>query len=296
MSDFVKNPLSEIINVTGIYTLHYFEYSKTYNFEGETHPFWELVYVDRGNVSVIADKQIYRLNQGEIIFHKPNEFHAIKAMGDYANTVVISFETKSPAMVFFENKVLKLNKSQREIIFKIISEGKNTFSEPLNIVELTEMTKREIIDFGSLQLIKLYMEELFIQLIRSNSVLKAREKNPQWRKQDGGGDVFGIIVDYLERNTDKNVTIDDVCNQFFFSKTYIKTLFKQKTGKGMINYFNDLKIKKAKQLISLGEFTFTEIAEILSYGSVHYFSRSFKEYTGMTPTEYSKSVKSTGIL
>ena len=296
MDKFVMNPLNEIIDVTGIYTLHYFEYSKTYCFQGETHDFWEMVYIDRGSVSVRADKQVIRLNQGEAVFHKPNEFHAIEALGDYSNAVVISFECKSPAMAFFENKALKFNKQQRELVFRLVTEGQNAFAEPLNIVDLKEMTKKESLDFGAMQLIKLYLEELLIMLARSNNALSDREKSPAGSRAGGLDDVFNVIVDYLEQNIDKNVTLDSVCDHFYFSKTYIKTLFKNKTGKGLIGYFNEMKLKKAKQLISLGSFTFTEISEMLSYSSVHYFSRCFKTYTGMTPTEYYLSVKSTGIL
>ena len=296
MAEFVMNELNEIIRVTGVYTIHYFEYSKTYSFQGETHDFWEMVYIDRGSVKVRADKQIIRLNQGEAIFHKPNEFHTIESLGDYSNTVVVSFECKSPAMAFFENKALKFSKQQRELVFKLVTEGENDFAEPLNIVNLKEMTKKETLEFGAMQLIKVYLEELLIMLVRSNNALSAREKSPIGSRLGDVGEIFDMITEYLEQNIDKNVTLDSVCNHFFFSKTYIKTLFKNKTGKGLIAYFNDMKLKKAKQLISLGSFSFTEISEMLSYSSVHYFSRCFKTFTGMTPTEYSVSVKQTGIL
>ena len=296
MSGFVMTPLKDIISVTGLYTLHYFEYSKTYSFEGEAHGFWEMVYVDRGSVRVRADNHIIKLNQGEAIFHKPDEFHAIESMGDYSNTVVISFECDSAAMSFFENKALKLNKQQREIIFKMVTEGKEIFSEPLNIVDQKEMKPKSELSFGAMQMLKIYLEELLIMMTRTNNALSEREKSPTSSRGGNRDDTFGIIVDYLEQNIDKNVTLDSVCNHFFFSKTYIKILFKNITGKGLIAYFNEMKLKKAKQLISLDSFTFTEIAAMLSYSSIHYFSRCFKTYTGMTPTEYSQSVKSTGIL
>ncbi len=292
--DFVKNELKEIIRVSAVYTIHYFEYSKLYTFEGERHPFWELIYADKGQVNITAGDKIIKLSQGEMLFHRPNEFHTVSATGEYANTVVISFECQSPAMSFFEKKKLKLDKVHKDIVFKIINEGRHTFNEPLNIVDLTCMTQSPTAEFGALQMIKLYLEELLVLLVRDNNVLSSYEKSKKWRKHES--DVFGTIIDYLEKNIEKNITLDDVCNKFFFSKTYIKNLFKDKTGKGMIHYFNELKVNKAKQIISLNEFTFTEVSEMLSYGSVHYFSRVFKEYTGMTPSEYSRSIKSTGIL
>ena len=57
-----------------------------------------------------------------------------------------------------------------------------------------------------------------------------------------------------------------------------------------------LKIDKAKQLISEDIYTVTEISEILGYSTIHYFSRHFKRITGMSPSQYAKSVKTKALL
>ena len=58
-----------------------------------------------------------------------------------------------------------------------------------------------------------------------------------------------------------------------------------------MEYFGNLKIQKAKEMIREGSHNFTEIAALLGYNSIHYFSRHFKKVTGMTPSEYASSVK-----
>ena len=60
---------------------------------------------------------------------------------------------------------------------------------------------------------------------------------------------------------------------------------------GVIEYFSKMKIDSAKHLIRIGNLNFSQIAERLGYNSIHYFSRQFKQLTGMTPTEYASSVK-----
>jgi len=60
----------------------------------------------------------------------------------------------------------------------------------------------------------------------------------------------------------------------------------------IMEYFKQLKIKEAKVLIRENNHNFTEISEILGYNSIHYFSRIFKNETGMTLSEYDNSVKS----
>lgn len=57
-----------------------------------------------------------------------------------------------------------------------------------------------------------------------------------------------------------------------------------------MEFFNRLKIEKAKELIRTRQFTFSQIADQLGYSSIHYFSRQFKKITGMSPTEYTESV------
>ena len=61
---------------------------------------------------------------------------------------------------------------------------------------------------------------------------------------------------------------------------------------GIIQHFSYLRIEKAKQLIREENYNFSEIAEKLSFSSIHYFSNVFKKITDMTPSEYITSVKS----
>lgn len=104
---YVKTTLQHSIDIDAIITLHYFEYMKNFEFKGESHNFWEFLYVDKGTVAVRADDTWTTLYTGDIIFHQPNEFHAIKSIGkDSPNLVVMSFTSSSQAMSFFVNKKL----------------------------------------------------------------------------------------------------------------------------------------------------------------------------------------------
>jgi YesN/AraC family two-component response regulator len=71
----------------------------------------------------------------------------------------------------------------------------------------------------------------------------------------------------------------------------LQKLFREKTGGGVIEYFNRMKIETAKQMIREGKYNFTQLSEYLGYSSVCYFSRMFKKATGMSPSEYSSSIK-----
>ena len=97
--DYVKTLLKNELTIKRIVTLHYFEYTRDYIFDGESHDFWEFLVVDKGEVEVMAGSNGYRLKQGEIIFHKPKEFHNVWANGKVApNLIVIAFECNSEAI------------------------------------------------------------------------------------------------------------------------------------------------------------------------------------------------------
>lgn len=107
---YVKTTLQHSIDIDAIITLHYFEYMKNFEFKGESHNFWEFLYVDKGTVAVRADDTWTTLYTGDIIFHQPNEFHAIKSIGkDSPNLVAMSFTSSSQAMSFFVNKSFTLS-------------------------------------------------------------------------------------------------------------------------------------------------------------------------------------------
>ena len=121
--------LSRDFEISKLFSVHYFEYMSDFFFPGEAHDFWELLCVDRGEVEVTADSHHYTLKRGEIIFHKPNEFHGLKANGTVApNLVVISFRCLSPAMSFFEEKILTIGEIEKNLLASIIIEAKNAFS------------------------------------------------------------------------------------------------------------------------------------------------------------------------
>ncbi|WP_294147690.1 AraC family transcriptional regulator [uncultured Clostridium sp.] len=292
--------LKEELRIGKIVSLHYFEYMSDFTFPGESHNFWEFMYVDKGELQVTADREKFVLHQGQIIFHRPNEFHALAANNVIApNLVVISFEAGEPCMAFFEHKILTVGESERNLLSQIIAEARDTFDGPMDDPYMEVLSRRENIPFGAEQMIKIHLEQFLIQLFRTFSgAFSYNEEKPlpalynpgRTPALSDGNELFASIIDYLDRHIGRQLTVEKICRDNLIGASQLKKLFRTYQKSGVMECFNQMKISAAKQMIRNQQMNFTQIADALGYTSVHYFSRQFKKITDMTPTEYRASI------
>lgn len=288
--------LKEDIVIEELLTVHYFEYSSDYFFPGEAHNFWEFLYVDKGEVEATADTSTYVLKKGDIIFHKPMEFHNLWANGVVApNLVVVAFRCSSPAMAYFDGKILRAGDRERDLMALMVKEARAAYCSALDDPNLRFMRRREQIPFGSEQILKVSLESMLLMMVRdgiSGSINPRLSLRPSSSiKEKTEHDIYRKIIGYLEENIQNRLTLDDVSQDNIIGRSYLQKIFREKSGGGVMDYFGKLKIEAAKQAIRQNTNNFTEISRQLSYTSIHYFSRHFKKVTGMTPSEYSSSVK-----
>lgn len=287
---YVKTKPQKLFNVSGIYSVHYFRYGRNFAYEGESHDFWELVYIDGGTAQVTADEKVKEIKRGSVIFHKPKEYHNIKPKYDYANSIIVSFECKSEAMKTFENKVLSLSVEEQLLLTTIVSEGAVSFEGKMDDMYMNKLVLRKDAPSGSMQIIQNSLETLLVYLHRKlNTSATVLRKNKE-------GELVQSIKKLLASKIYDNVSLSYVSSSLFFSKTHVKETFKKETGKTVMAYYNELKIEEAKKLIGTNLYSLTQIALKLGFRSVQYFSQKFKSLSGQTPSEYAKSVKITNLL
>ena len=276
------------IEVEELYSVHYFEYSSSYSFLGEEHDFWELVYVDSGSINVTADAESSTLSRGQLIFHAPGEFHALAANGlEAPNLVVIGFGCSSRAMDFFRGYMGFLGAAERENLARVVEEAREAFTTPLDDPTTKSLSRSDSAPVGSEQLIKASLEELLLRLMRRGESMPGRETG----RLRGGNAAAEAIRDYLEQRLDQPLTVEQICRDNMIGRSQLQKLFHDETGGGVMEYFSALKIRAARRLIREDRLNMTQIALRLGFQSVHYFSRRFKQFTGMSPSEYAESVK-----
>ena len=148
--------------------------------------------------------------------------------------------------------------------------------------------------FASEQLIKNYLEILLISFIRKGEKVRAYNSLAHINEDNKDAELTARVIKFVKENVSKNLTVEEICSNFAISRAALMKTFKEVTGLGVKEYFNKQKIEQAKKLIREENLNFTEVADQLAYSGLHYFSRCFKKETGMSPSEYSRSMRARG--
>lgn len=299
--EYIKIHFNQVIEISKIISLHYFKYVKDFWGEGEAHDFWELVYVDSGELEIIAGQEHYILCQGQCFLHGPLEYHNVISRGSFASAFITSFECLSKDIQLLEHRILNLDEVQQHIIASIFSEGQKAYQGPFDVMGLRMLTRSKNAAFGAEQVIKASLEHLVISLIRSqvepvgaegSQIPPLRNNVPnQTRAQ-----IIDTILSTLTENLYQELSLDSICQRAAFSRSYLERIFFEEMNCGIKQYFMQMKIERAKELISEQLYTVTEVSSMLGFNSIHYFSRSFKKITGMTPTQYQHSILTRKLL
>jgi YesN/AraC family two-component response regulator len=131
------------------------------------------------------------------------------------------------------------------------------------------------------------IELLDTKSILSNTTLadSTETDNVSPRKLLDPKDVIREIKEYIEENYCSQIKIKTFSDKYFFSKEYLSKLFKKSYGMGIYEYVLKLKMKKAKELLEKNELQIQEISDYLGYSNNNYFSKAFRNYYGISPSE-----------
>ncbi len=287
---YEKTVMNKVLEITDIVSVHYFEYAKDFIYSGEFHDFWELVYADKEELLITAGAHEILLPTGHLYLHRPMEFHNLRCIGGKAaNSVIISFSSPCKQLFSIAGKTILCPTNCRKLLAMIIAEAKQAFSSPLSKLHIQQLIRNDDQPFGAEQLIQIHLEEFLIRLIRSCG--NTQSMQDPVLIDDIINRRLADICQYLEQNIENKLTFSDVCQYSSMSESSLKKLFRDGIGSGAMEYYNQRKIERAKQYIREKEINFTEIADRLGYNSVQYFSLCFKKTTGMTPSQYARSIE-----
>lgn len=110
-------------------------------------------------------------------------------------------------------------------------------------------------------------------------------------RQELKKNIYSEIVAYITLNYTKNISVCDISRHCYCSESYINHTFKKLTNKSVSQYINELRIKKAKELLNNTDLSIKEISEKVGFSESNYFSNVFKSCCYMSPKAYRQQNK-----
>ena len=270
---YKKFTIPENHSISAFYSFFEAIYDTNYRTDGEIHNFWEIVCVIDGRLGVTADKDVYILEDGQAIIHKPMEFHNVWSENSCPKIIILTFEGTLPKL---NKRIFKMSEHTKNAIRSLSSDALKIFDFDDDIgIFITGIKK------GQEVLAEKFLKkcELFIL-----SLLSEVDESPT-QIAEGSAKSYMNIASFLSENIDKNLCIYDISKALNMSESNIKKIFKKYSGLGIINYFNTIKIKKAQSLLK-GGMSVREAAEKVGFSDQNYFSTVFKRITGVSPKNY----------
>ena len=268
---FNYSNISSSLDISEIYTKFYQEKGTNYNFSGEKHSYWELTYVDKGELLTTIDGVSYHLKQGDLIFYAPMQFHTQSTFEKISSSyLTINFKMNFNHADLLCNKIFSLQRDSYFIVTRLIEElsNDNLYSDDLSLC---------------------YLKELIIQMLRLDNS-HFHSKPTTHMQQTYENELLNDILLYIDDNIYEKISVSTLCDHFCISTSMLHSLFRKNMNNTAKNYINELKLSKSKELIRNSTHTLSEISEMLGFSSIHYFSKKFKSYFNISPTEYSKSI------
>ena len=275
---YVSASLPSQITVDGIYTVLKVDFSQMGVGIGEAHAFPEISYVSRGVHRGMSNGRETFSEKGHLSIIPPGTFHKSPGPSD-SELLIISFESSSPILSDIYGIPIHLTEGQQREYCEIAEIGLRLFRRRGNNSNISGMVIVDGADKYELEIFKKRLELFLLDLHRCYA--KPRSESTSRRDAE-----FKAVRAFLYEHISENLSAEEIAEKNSICLSKLKQIFKERGG--VKSFFITLKIERSKELISEGKMNFTEISDSLGFSSLHYFSKTFKKLTGITPSEYEK--------
>ena len=236
-------------------------FGENYDFQGEIHDFYEMVYVLSGTVGITAGDKVYSLDAGQCLMHPPNEFHRIRSeKGSEPHVLNLSFH--ATAMPTYDGRIFTPNLKQQEEFLQISA----TVRDGLRHSDAVKLNEQ-----------RLCLEGWLLHAIQSATDHGIVESSAAVR--------YAEIVNVLQEHLHEPLSATEVARLCNMSLSNLKKIFTKYAGMGVSRYFTEMKMRRAAVLLQSGK-RVGEVAAELGFADQNYFSTVFHRIMGVPPGHY----------
>jgi len=131
------------------------------------------------------------------------------------------------------------------------------------------------------------IEEAVSSMVKELQRAGSAERGAKGDKVSQASDfIVKEAIAYIEENYQEKVSLNDVAESTHVSQWHLSKLLNSSTGKSLSELLNDVRINKACEILLTTDTKISDLAEVVGFSDVAYFSRVFKKIIGMSPNEY----------
>lgn len=262
-----------------------------WNWKDVCSPFSRLYYVTKGSAEIIFEDDKVTLSPGNIYLVPPFVKHSNRCNSHFEHYYIHIYEDSPSSNRLFEEFEFPHS----------ITPGKFDLDLFLRLCELNPSMKvphsnPETYDNQPtlIQSIRMYRMRSLADRIKSRGILfllAGRFLEEARQKPHAGDDRIQTALNYIRKNTDTRLTVEELATNCSLSNEHFIRLFKKEMGMTPIVYITKEKMKRAMILLATNSSPVKEISLSIGYDDNSYFIRTFKKATGMTPQEFRESYK-----
>ncbi len=271
MTVYQLKPVERPFTVDALYNAIDVVRPQGFYYSGEMHDFWEAVFVVNGQATATADEKVIALRAGQLLFHKPMEFHRIWSENDTApHLQILTFHTVGEGMRYFEGCCMELTPREQQQFAR-------TCKKVAGAVALYDPAQPKEGYAGAAFDAALAVEMLLLAL-RDHVPADEHDLTPGARR-------FREILQVLHAHCEEDLSVEQLAELCGCSVSNMKRIFSRYSDRGVAKYFLTIKIQRAMQLLDAGV-PAAEVARRLGFAETGYFHTVFRRETGMTPGTY----------
>ncbi|MEK8128722.1 AraC family transcriptional regulator [Paenibacillus filicis] len=250
------------------------------------HPHWheqiELLYIVSGSARIECSSVPYEAKAGDVIVVNSNELHyGVCTSRDLVYYVVIFH----PALLQSSNADAVETKfmipiSQNRLLFLNHIAGDKRFSRCVEEITYEIEHKQEGYELAIKSDLYKLMTLLVRRYIASSSDLEG------YRLRLKHLEHLAPALRYMELHSHESLTVEQLADLANMSRSHFSRLFKKLTEKTLTEYIHFLRINRAAELLRTTQMSISEIALLIGYNDIYYFSRTFKKLKGASPTNW----------
>lgn len=246
----------------------------TYHFENHIkiwrhwHEYLEIIYLVRGSITLKADKKTFDVSGGDIVIFNPFEVH---------ESIVLSEENEYFVFVIPPDFIQSWQNGKNYKFRNVIS-GNNECKKA--IIKAAEASERQCREQQLLLNAEIF-RFLYLAASEYAEISENETEFPSKKKH-----IVEDVKNRIEYCYSEPINIELLANAFFISVSHLQHLFKSQTGMTIVDYVNKTRIENSCELLKNTDLHISAISEKVGIFDYNYFSRMFKKYNGMTPTQY----------